>query len=145
MAIDLVGALRRILVNTHILVAGRTQPLEVSVTSAANVGDVTIATVTGQPCIIDAVIIHADTAQTVDLTSCAVYAGAAKVLTLIGPGIAAQANLNAIDAQVSETGLGIRLAVGKTLVMTLIGTGGTAVDLTVTILLRASVDGGYLV
>lgn len=142
--IDPIGALRRILVNTHILVAGRTQPLEVSVTSAANVGDVIIATVTGQPCILDTVIIHADTAQTVDLTSCAIYAGATKVLTLIGPAIAAQANLNAIDKQVSETGLGIRLAVGKTLVMTLIGTDTTAVDLTVTIIYKASADGGYL-
>lgn len=128
--------------------AGNTQILEVSVTSAANSGDVTLATITTQPCIIDSIIIHADAGQTGDLTSCAVYGGAAKVITFIDDTDAIQANLNATDKQVgwgaSNSGP-VRLANTKTIVMTLVGTGATAVDLTVTIIYRSAVDGGYLV
>lgn len=128
--------------------AGNPQILEVSVTSAANVGDVTLATITTQPCIIDSIIIHADDAQTGDLTSCAIYGGASKVLTFIDDQDAIQANLNAADKQVgwsaSNTGA-VRLAATKTIVMTLIGTGATVVDQTVTIIYRSAVDGGYLV
>lgn len=127
---------------------GNTQVLEVSVTSAANAGDVTLATITAQPCIIDSIIIHADAGQTGDLTSCAIYGGAAKVLTFIDATDAIQANLNAADKQVgwsaSNSG-NVRLAATKTIVMTLAGTGATAVNLTVTIIYRSAVDGGYLV
>ena len=126
---------------------GNTQVLEVSVTSAANAGDVTLATITTQPCIIDSIIVHADTGQTADLTSCAVYGGAAKVLTFIDNQDAIQANLNAADKQVawsaSNSG-SVRLAATKTIIMTLAGTGATAVDQTVTIIYRSAVDGGYL-
>lgn len=125
--------------------AGRTQVLKVIVTSAANVGDVVIATVNIQPCIIDEVNIHADTAQTADLTSCAVYAGASKVVTLIDAGTAVQAALDAVDAQVSENGLSVRLAVGKTIVISLVGSGATAVNLTVSITFKATANGGTLV
>ena len=127
---------------------GNTQVLEVSVTSAANAGDVTLATITTQPCIIDSIIIHADTGQTADLTSCAVYGGGSKVLTFIDAVDAIQANLNAADKQVgwSASNAGnVRLAATRTIVMTLAGTGATAVDLTVTIIYRSAVDGGYLV
>jgi len=129
--------------NAYKRLAGVTQVIEVSVTSAANAGDVTIATVTDQPCVIDSIIIHADTAQTTDLTSCAVYGGAGKVVTFISDTDATQANLDAADKQVSWTGA-VRLAAGKTIVMSLVGTGSTAVDLTVTITYHAAVDGGYL-
>lgn len=126
---------------------GNTQILEVSVTSAANVGDVTLATITTQPCIIDSIIIHADAGQTGDLTSCAVYGGVAKVITFIDNTDAIQANLNAEDKQVAWLAANdgaVRLAATKTIVMTLAGTGATAVDLTVTIIYRSAVDGGYL-
>jgi len=123
--------------------AGVPQVIEVPVTSAANAGDVTIATITDQPCVIDSIIIHANTAQTSDLTSCAVYGGAGKVVTFISDTDATQANLDAADKQVSWTGA-VRLAAGKTIVMSLVGTGSTAVDLTVTITYHAVADGGYL-
>lgn len=129
--------------NAYKRLAGVPQVLEVSVTSAANAGNVTLATVTDQPCVIDSIIIHADTAQTTDLTSCAVYGGAGKVVTFISDTDATQANLDAADKQVSWTGA-VRLAAGKTIVMSLVGTGSTAVDLTVTITYHAAVDGGYL-
>lgn len=124
--------------------AGRTQVLEVSVTSAANAGDVTLATVTTQPCIIDSIIIYAVTAQTANMTTCAVTGGASKVITFIGTGDATQANLNAIDKQISWTG-SVRLSAAKTIVISLLGTGAAAVDLKVSIVYKASVTGGYLV
>lgn len=127
---------------------GNTQILEVSVTSAANAGDVTLATITTQPCIIDSIIVHADDVQTGDLTSCAVYGGASKVITFIDDQDAIQANLNAADKQVAWLAANdgaVRLAATKTIVMTLAGTGVTVVDLTVTIIYRSAVDGGYLV
>jgi len=129
--------------NAYKRLAGVPQVIEVSVTSAANAGNITIATITDQPCVIDSIVIHADTAQTTDLTSCAVYGGAGKVVTFISDSDATQANLDAADKQVSWTGA-VRLAAGKTIVMSLEGTGSTAVDLTVTITYHAAVDGGYL-
>ena len=125
---------------------GNSQVLEVSITSAANAGDVTVATVTTQPCIIDSIIIHADAAQTADLTTCAVTGGASKVITFISTNDATQANLDAADKQVawaSDNG-GVRLAASKTIVISLLGTGATAVDLTISITYHAAVSGGYL-
>jgi len=123
---------------------GKTQVLEVSITNAANAGVTTVATVTDQPCIIESVIIHADTVQTADMTSCAVEGGVGQVVTFIGVGDALQANLDAADKQVSWTG-NVRLAASKTITIDLQGTGATAVDLTITIKYRACIDGGYLV
>lgn len=127
-------------------VVGRRQILEVSVTSAANVGDVTLATVTDQPCVIESIIIHADTASQADLTSAAVTGGASKVITFIDAIDAAKADIDAVDKQVAWTGDSgaVRLAATKTIVMTLVGTGVTAVDLTITITFYACVNGGYL-
>jgi len=128
--------------------AGNTQIFEVSITSAANAGDVTLATITDQACIIDSIIVRAVDAQTADLTSCAVYGGTSKVITFIDDQDAIQANLNAIDKQVgwsaSNAGV-VRLSHTRTIVMTLEGTGATAVNLTATIIYRSKTDGGYLV
>src|SRR5574337_41253 len=98
--------------------AGVRQVLEVSVTSAANAGAVTLATVTTQPCDIESIIVHANAAQTTDLTSCPVT-GAAGVITFIDAAIATQANLNATDKQVSYSGYPagfVRLAATKRIV-----------------------------
>ncbi len=122
---------------------GRKQIKEISVTSPANDGDVILATITTQPCLIESVVIHADAAQTGDLTSCGVFGGAGKVITFISAADAVQANLDAEDKQVAWTGA-VRLAAGKTIAMTLVGTGATAVDLTVTITFRACVWGGVM-
>lgn len=123
---------------------GRRQVLEVSVVSAANVGDVTLATVTTQPCIIESIVIHADTASQTDLTSAAVTGGTSKVITFIDATDAAASNIDAVDEQVAWTGI-VRLAATKTIIMTLVGTGATPVDLTVTITYFAAVANGYLV
>jgi len=122
---------------------GKTQILEVSVTSAANAGVTTVATITTQPCLIEGVVVHADAGQTADMTSCAVEGGGSQVVEFIGTDVAIQANLDTADDQVSWTGL-VRLAATKTITIDLQGTGATGTDLTVVIMYRACVDGGYL-
>jgi len=129
--------------DTDPKVMGRLQIIEVSINSAANAGDVLVATVTTQPCLIESVVIHADAAQTADMTSCGIFGGAGKVVTFISAADAVQANLNAADKQVAWTGA-VRLAATKTIVISLVGTGATAVDLTITIAYRACTSGGYL-
>lgn len=122
---------------------GRAQILEVSITDAANAGVTTVATVGTGPCLIESVVIHADAAQTGDMTSCAVEGGVGQVVEFIGAADAIQANLDAADKQVGWTGA-VRLAVGKTITIDLQGTGATAVDLTIVIKYRACADGGVL-
>jgi len=124
--------------------AGKTQVIEVSIIAAANVGVTTVATITTQSCLIKSCVIHADAAQTVDMTSCALKGGVGQVVEFISATTAVQASLNAADKQVSGTGAW-RLAATKTIVIDLQGTGATAVDLTVTIEYEACVSGGYLV
>lgn len=122
---------------------GKTQIAEFSITAAANAGVTTIATITSQPCLIKSITLHADTAQTGDLTSAAIKGGASQVIEFISAATAAQANLDAIDKQVDFTGAK-RLAATKTLAIDLQGTGAIDVDLTVTVEYEACVDGGYL-
>ena len=129
--------------NAYRREVGVTQIEEVSITAAANAGVTTVATITTQPCLIKSVVIHADAAQTADMTTCAVEGGAAQVIEFIGVGDATQANLDAIDKQKGYTGVA-RLAATKTITIDLQGTGATAVDLTVIIEYVACVDGGYL-
>ena len=123
--------------------AGRPQVFMKSVTSAANAGDITLATVTTSPCIIDSIVVHADTASQTDLTSAAVSGGAVKVVTFIDATDAAKANIDEADEQVAWTGAAY-FGVGRTITMTLVGTGPTAVELFVSINYHANVDGGYL-
>lgn len=125
-------------------VMGRTQIFEKSITSAANAGDVVVATITTQPCQVESIIIHADAAQTANMTSCGVFGGAGKVITFISATDAIQSNLDAADKQVAWTGV-VRLVATNTLVISLAGTGATAVDLTIVIKYRSCVSGGYLV
>ncbi len=123
---------------------GRAQIFEKSIASAANAGDVTVATITTQPCLIESIVIHADAAQTGDMTSCGVFGGTGKVITFISAADAVQAELDAEDKQVRWIGT-VRLAATKTIVISLVGTGATAVDLTIIVKYRACVSGGYLV
>ncbi|MBA7688265.1 hypothetical protein ES703_96744 [subsurface metagenome] len=132
-----------LLADTDPRVMGRSQIFEKSITSAANVGDVNVATITTQPCLIESVVIHADAAQTADMTSCGVFGGEAKVITFISAADAVQANLDAEDKQVAWTGAA-RLATDKTIVIDLQGTGTDPVDLTIVIKYRACASGGYL-
>lgn len=141
---SLVALMKDIVGKVNPKLAGRRQVFEKSVTSAANVGDVTLATITTQPCVIKSIVIHVDTASQVDLTSAAVTGGASKVIIFIDASDAAKENLDAIDEQVAWTGA-VRLVATKTIIMTLVGTGATPVDLTVTITYFAAVTNGYLV
>jgi len=122
---------------------GVTQVKEVSIVAAANAGVTTVGTITSHPCLIKSVVIHADAAQTADMTTCAVEGGTGQVVEFIGTGDAIQANLDAADKQVSWYG-SVRLDATKTIAIDLQGTGATAVDLTVTIEYIACVDGGYV-
>ena len=122
---------------------GRTQVKRVSVTSPANAGSVTLATVTTRGVRIKSVVTNADAAQTADMTTCAVLGGDGTVVTFISTTDAIQANLDATDKQVGWRGT-VALETAKTIIMDLQGTGATAVNLTVTITYEASIDGGYL-
>jgi len=125
---------------------GKTQIIRVPVASAANIGDVLLATVTSQEILIKKVNVRSNGATTANLTNIGIYAGAGKVVTLIDNVTGARANIAAADQQVGNSPLGgVVLAVAKTIVITLTGTGAAAVDLTVTIEYESCVAGGYLV
>jgi hypothetical protein len=128
-------------------VAGKPQIFTKAITSAANAGDVTVATVTTQPCWIDGIIVHSDGATTADLTNIGIYGGASKVITFINTTDGAKANIDAQDEQVTKgyEGGGVYLPATATIVITLTGTGATAVDLNVIVKYRACVNDGYLV
>jgi len=132
--------------NTDLIsrAVGKTQIIEISVTIAANAAATTIATITTQPCLIKSIVVHADAAQTADLTSLNVKGGASNVITFINDATATQGNLDAADKQVAWTGA-VRLAATKTITIDPTGTGATALDLTVTIEYEACVAEGYLV
>lgn len=115
-----------------------------AITSAANVGDVTVATVTGQACMIKAITVKANAAQTADLTYIIVSGGASKVITFIDQVTGVRGNIAATDQQVSWSGA-VQLDATDTIVITLSGGGATAVNLQVSIEYSAVVDGGYLV
>lgn len=129
--------------NAYRRETGVRQVVEKSITNAANAGLVTVGTITSQPCLVKSLVIHANAAQTGDMTSCAVKGGVSQVVEFIGAGDAIQANLDAADKQVSWYGA-VRHAATKTIVIDLQGTGATAVDLTITIEYEACVDGGYI-
>lgn len=126
------------------LAVGKASFFEKAISSAANYGDVVVATVTSTPCQIESIVIYANTAQTANMTSCGIFGGASKVITFISAADAVQANLNAIDKQVAWSGA-VRLASTKTIVISLVGTGAAAVDLTISIKYRPTLAGGYLV
>ncbi len=116
-----------------------------AITVAANSGATTVGTITTQPCVIESIIIHANTAQTTALISCAITGGASNIVTFLSTAIAIQANLDAIDKQVSWIG-SVRLGTGKTIVITPAGTAATALDLTIIIIYySSSTPGGYIV
>lgn len=123
--------------------AGVPQTIEVSITAALNAGLVTVATITAQPCVIDKVVLHADTAAHADMITAAIEGGASQVFEFIGTTDATEANLNAVDKQLGWTGVA-RFAATKTITIDLQGSGSNAADLTVTITYHAAVDGGYL-
>jgi hypothetical protein len=122
---------------------GESKVFKKTITSAADAGDVIVATVTAQPIVVDSIVIQANAAQTIDMTSCGVFGGTGKAITFIPAIYAIRANLSATDKQVAWTGE-VRLAVGNTIVISLVGTGATAVNLSVSITYHAEVDLGGL-
>lgn len=127
---------------------GKTYVFQVPVTSAANAGAVTLATIMEQACLIKSVVIKGVTAAQTDLTSCAVTggtaAGVANKVILVAVGTAIKASVDEVDEQVSGTGAW-EIGTTKTIVMTLAGTGATAVNLLVTIEYVPCNNGGYLI
>lgn len=132
-----------ILVLANRRLAGRTQSFTRNITSAANAGAVTVATVTTQACKLKSVVVRANAAQTADLTSVAITCGAGGVVTIIDAIKGLRANIAAQDQQVSEQ-VEITLPVGATIVITLVGTGAGAVNLQIDLEGYAITDGGYL-
>ena len=123
--------------------AGRTQVFTKAITSAANAGAVTLATITGQACTIKSISLTADGVTTADLTSAAITGGAAGAIEFISAATAVTASINAADEQVGFTGAKVIPATG-TIAVDLQGTGATAVALKCIIEYYANVDGGYL-
>jgi hypothetical protein len=113
------------------------------ITSAANAGDVTVATITTQPCQIESVVVRSNGATTADLTSIAISGGAGKVVVFLSAVEGIRANIAAADQQIFWEGA-VTLAATKTIVITLAGTGATAVDLQVDTKYRPVVAGGTL-
>lgn len=142
--IDTSGRLRDLIDSVGPQAAGKTQIIQVAVTSAANAGAVTVATITAQPCTIKSVVVRSNGATTADLTSITITGGAGGVVTFIDVATGARANIAAADQQVGWVGAASLVAT-KTLVITLAGTGATAVDLTVIVEYFANVVGGYLI
>lgn len=122
---------------------GSQRVLEVSVTRAANAGEITLATCRTNAVIIDSIVVYARSAITTDMTTCGVFGGTDSVITFIDTNLAIRANLNALNKQVAWTGA-VRLNTGETIVMNLVGVGTTAVDMTVAITYRVAGSGGYL-
>lgn len=122
---------------------GVTQVFTKNITSAANAGDVLVATITTQTCVIKRIVLRANAATTADLTNAAIYGGAGKVVTFIDSTVGLRANIAATDQQVAWVG-GATLPATKTIVITLTGTGGTAVNLQIDVEYETIVDGGYL-
>jgi len=114
-----------------------------NITSAANAGAVTVATVGTQACRLKSVAVKANAAQTTDLGSIKVTCGAANVVTLIDIVTGVYGNIKADDQQVSWIGA-VDLDVADIIVITLAGSGATAVNLQVTIEYEAIVAGGTL-
>lgn len=129
--------------NAYKRQAGVTQVFTKNIASAANAGDVTVATITTQPCLIKRIVLRTNGVTTADLTNAAIYGGAGKVVTFIDSVTGIRANIAAADQQVAWVGAA-SFAATKTIVITLTGTGATAVNLQVDIEYEAVVDGGYL-
>ena len=125
------------------LLAGNQQTFTKQITSAANAGAVTVATITTQACKIKSLVVRSNGATTADLTSIAVTGGASNVVTFIDSTTGLRANIAAADQQVSWLGRAT-FAATKTIIITLTGTGATAVDLQVDVEYESIVDGGYL-
>lgn len=131
---------------------GRNMTAEFSIASAANAGDVNVASLQTISAIlpngktpsyarIKSIVLRSNGVTTVNLTSIGIYAGQTKVLTLIDPSIGTQANLNASDKQVQAVGpWDVR---GNAIVATLTGTGATAVDLVLSIEYEPLEPGSY--
>jgi hypothetical protein len=132
--------------TTYTRAKGVPQIFQKVVQQVADVGDYILATVTTAPVLIKSVTIKAVTAAQSELTSCGIFTGAAKNVTLVAAAVAIVASLDSIDDQVSASALAVELAAAKTIVMTLAGTGHAAgnVNLLVTIEYVAVTAGGYL-
>jgi len=122
---------------------GESSVAEFSVTAAANAGVTVITSAKTKPCLVKSIVVHADAAQTADMTSCAIEGGTSQVIEFISSATAIQASLDATDKQVSWTGA-VRLNIGSEITIDLQGTGATAVNLTITIEYEACSDDGYL-
>jgi len=114
-----------------------------NITSAANAGDVTLATVTSQACFIKSIVVKANSTQTTDLIYIIVSGGSNKAITFIDQVSGIRANIADTDQQVSWDG-SVQLDATDTIIITLTGSGSTAVNLQVTIQYMPAVSGGYL-
>lgn len=105
---------------------GKSITVSVAITSAANAGNVVLATCYYGTLVIESIILRAVGAAPADLTHIAVYANAGNINTLIDPGLGIQPNLDNAGDQVSAVGPWA-LAGGANITATLTGTGATAV------------------
>lgn len=126
------------------LVDNQVKTFTKTIVSAANAGAVTVATITGDVNI-ESIILMAVSATTADLTSFGLTGGAGGVIIFIPSGTL-RALIAAADQQVpwASFGVPVHLANTKTIVLTLTGTGATALDWKMFITYRATANGGTI-
>ena len=124
-----------------ISISGSSDPIQVKyikVTSPANSPtDTTLITADGNV-MIESVIVQADSAQTIDMTSCGIYGGTNNVLEIINHKDGKYSNLDAVNKQIGWSGY-VHLSDGVSLVMEHVGNDTGVLDLTVSIMYRGDI------
>ncbi len=131
-------------------VVGVRQVFEKSITANADAGATIVGTVATQSCVIESIIIYADTNGALPASTTAAttdgLAGVAGAVTFLDAGLALTANLDTAGDQVSWTAGGsggaVRLAVGYQIITTLAGGGANPTDLTFVITYYSSAANG---
>lgn len=125
---------------------GVRQVFEKSITANANAGATVVGTVATQACVIESVIIYADTNGALPASTTAAttdgLAGVAGAITFLDASVALTANLDTAGDQVVWTTGGVRLAVGYQIITTLAGGGANPTDLTFVITYYSSAANG---
>jgi hypothetical protein len=131
------------LLSTWNLRNGQYQTIEKVITSPANAGAVTVATVITQPVQIESIVVRANANITANLTNLTITSGTGGVITFIDAVTGVRANVAAPDMQVWWTGA-VTLPVARIIVITLTGAGAALVDFTVSVKYFSLVQGGLL-
>ena len=140
--LDSIFTAANIATTVNTMAAKINQIFTYQITSNADAGDVVMATSTDNV-IVHGLTIRSNGATTADFTSMAIYASAAKRITMLTDAQGVLANLvNNGNQIIVDYGLsGVMLGNGETIIATMTGTGATAVDISVFINYSAVTNG----